>query len=1347
MRHFLTILMMWSVVTAVFAQQTIRLDDQPKSYPPMVSKGELLGSIPALRDLKPNTKATMPIPPKMAYKRNYFQANELKNPSPMPPDGDPLAKNRVANRESGPEVIPGLNFEGNRDGSIDPPDPTGAIGKHHYVQMTNANGGSWFQVWDKTTGASVYGPIHSSTFWDQVNSGSVGDPIVKYDHDAERWLIMEMQGIFTNELLIAISDDSDPTGGWKAYRIQTVGWGDYPKLYIWPNAYFITVNEIIGGNNCTGYALERSDILAGAPFFDLYRFVMPNYTGINFQPATAADWDPGPPPPAGSPGYMFRVYDDAWEGGQDHLQIWKVQVDWNNPGQSSITGPDRLYPTPFETKVCYGNGLFDCLEQPGDAPRITALENIIMYRAAYRNFGTYESVLFNHVTDVSGQVGQGGDAAIRWYELRKQAGTDWAIYQEGTYAPDIVTNRFMATIASDEAGNIGLGYSAVSEFLYPGLYLTGRRSSDPLGEMTLQEYTLMPGQESHNGQRWGDYSSLHVDPEDGRTFWFTGEYRPEGPSWGTRIGSFKVQRDTFDLKPTALTAPVPSSFLGNNEQVRASFLNGGIEKAEGFSASLYFEGNLVVTEPVPLSIESGESAEFTFSSTVDMSELGKTYHFMILTEWNKDQFRRNDTLRTSVRKLTSNDVEVIGKYNLPGLVCGSETDFGIIIRNASGLPMQSAKVHWRINSQPTNIYDWTGNLAPGERDTINFTATGILNGLNSLTIFATDPNGMPDEDGSNNTLFPIKFNGNLSGTYLTAEAQTNFGVLVWELRTQANGLLAFGELSTGQNFTQICSNDQTCYNLILRSGTFSWQGQFKLYDIYGNVLLEANSADPAGKTYLICTPPRQQIDLGALSLVSPVSNAGLGAAEPVTIRFRNFGQTDQNNIELAYRLNGGNWNIETFSESLNAGGTRTYTFATTEDLSTQGGIYVFEIRATVPNDEQPGNDAVSVEVRNRAVRELEVTNVRTVQACSDPDFALLGVTVRNNGLGDNHQFDLLVKANGVQQPAAKLFETIPPDESTEILLIVQGLQFGPNTVEVDITNVNGHGEDEQPDNDTGSLSFELSADGFSVQLFFSTNDSPSENRWEVRDEQGNIIQAGGPYPQAFGFYIEEICLQKDQCYVFHLYDTGGNGMDGGIVVLSSPLGVPLWSYFGGNFGDEVSAQFCTVELCAGFSAEFAVVCPGNATLNDGKITAMPIGGTAPYQYSLDGADYQPSPVFENLTNGFYGLSILDANGCAFFQIVDLCLVNTVEPGFQRSMKVSPNPTKGMASIELPAVEGEESLLCEVLDARGKWVQSFRLVRWDDTLRGMAVLDNAPAGIYFIRVKGLPIPLTARLIKQ
>lgn len=1351
MKHILTLCLLWALSATVFAQKTIRQDDPPQSYAPMVSKGEFLGNIRPLRDLKPHTQAPEHVPAKLAQKRNYFFSNKMNNPNPLPKDGDPLAKNNAVERGSGPEIIPGFNFEGIRDVSgVTPPDPTGDIGKDHYMQMVNASGGSWFQVWDKLTGESVYGPALSSTIWSEVGSGSIGDPIVQYDHDAERWLIMELQGFFTNELLIAISDNSDPTGGWKAYRFQTLGFGDYPKLYVWPDAYFVTVNEITSGNECSGYALERSAMLAGDPTFDLYRFMMPNYQAIAYQPATGADWEGGPPPPAGSPGYIFRVYDDAWDGGQDHLQIWEVDLNWNDPSQSSLTGPEKVYPTPFEVRVCHGSLAlsFDCIEQPDvNAPRITALENIIMYRAPYRNFGSYESVVFNHVSDVSGQVGDGGDAAVRWYELRKQGGGDWQIYQEGTYAPDLVTNRFMGTICTDDAGNIGLGYTGASQFLNPGLYLTARRNGDPLGEMPVQEYTLIAGEQSHYDVRWGDYSNMSVDPEDGRTFWFTGEYQPAGATWGTRIGSFRVQRDTYDISPQNLLAPVPSALLGNGETVKVEVYNGGIEPAPGFAISLYFDGNFVTTENVPVPLQPGQSLEHTFLSTVDLPVVGQNYNFRIITHWPMDQSIRNDTLDAVVKKLTSNDVAAVDKYNLSGLVCGSETDFGIIIRNASGLPLQSAKVHWRINTQPFQIYDWTGHLSPGEQDTINLHATGINNGLNGLKIFTSEPNGVQDEFTANDSLSPIKFYGNPDGTYMIAEAETDFGVLAWELRSQTDQLLVSGELSAGQTTAQVCSEDNFCYRFVLKASTFTWQGHFRLLDIFGNPLVESFFATQDEQIFNICTPERQQIDLGALGLIEPVSGPNLNATEPISIRFRNFGLTDQSNMEVAYRMNGGAWQTEVYPGTLAAGETAEHTFATTEDLSTLGGIYNFELSATTAGDQEIDNDTVHILVRNRALRELEITNVRTVQACNNTDFGFIGITVRNNGLGIDHEFDAQITVNGSPQPTVTNFANIPPDASVELNLYVQNLQFGSNTVAIDLTNVDGQGEDEQPSNDTGSITFDITPDGFPVQMVFGTNGTPQENHWELRDEQGNLVQSGGPYPQSFGFYGEELCLEEGKCYVFHLFDSGGNGMDGGIVQIFSPAGGDYWSYFGGDFGSEISAPFCALAPCADFFVGADVLQPSSIGASDGQITALPTGGLPPYQFNLNGGIFQSDPTFSNLPAGFYLLACYDANACLIELVIELGTIGTDEPFKLRSLKATPNPTSGMVQLEMPAIAGEQSLICEAFDTKGKLVQTTRLVRWGETLRGMVILDNAPAGLYFLKVKGLARPITAKVVKK
>ncbi|MEZ4926216.1 MAG: T9SS type A sorting domain-containing protein [Saprospiraceae bacterium] len=1321
-----------------------------KSYPAMVSSGEFLGDIAPLRETPPRTDYIVGEPGKLYEKRNYFSGNEAKNPNALPKNGDPLAKKNQTHPDgSGPEIIPGLNFEGLHDPSgVFPPDPSGDVGKDHYMQMVNTNSGAWIQIWDKYTGNSVYGPAKSSTIWSQVSSSSLGDCIVQYDHDAERWIIMELRSINSNELLVAISNSSDPTGSWKAYRIQTLGFPDYPKLYVWHNAYFITVNELVGGNKCSGYALNRAQMISGANNIDIYRFEMPNFQGITFQPATGADWEGGPPPPTGSPEYIFRIYDDSWDGGQDHLDIWEAYVDWSNPSLSHVDGPSLLFPQPFETRVCFGGSFsFDCIEQPGTNTRIAALENTIMYRAPYRNFGDHESVVLNHITDVSNMVGNGGDAEVRWYELRKSGGGDWQIYQEGTHAPDLQTNRFMPNISIDEAGNIGLGYSGCSSTLYPGLYLTGHRKGDDLGVMTLEEYTLAAGGASHTSNRWGDYSSMTVDPYDGRTFWFTGEYQPDAVSvWGTRIGSFKVQRDTYDLKPEVLVSPQPSPFLGNSEMVKVRIINGGLVPSDKFTVSLYMENNFIVKDTVFAPIDAGSAAEHTFSQTVSMPTPGKFYKFRIITDWDKDQFVRNDTLDYEVEKITSNDAAIVGKYNLPGLVCGTETDFALILKNASGVPMSSARVDWRINTQQNQVYNWTGNLAPGEQDSIELHAVNINDGLNSLRAICSLPNGVQDEKINNDTLL-VKFFGNNDGTYLTVESESDFGVLHWELRTLTNSVLAKGEVSASQPVAQICSDDNECYKVSLRANNFSWGGHFVLKDIFGKILVEITEAGTTEEIFTICTPQRQQIDVGPLSLESPVSGPGLTNAESITVQFRNFGYTPQSNISVGYQVNSGAWKNEVIPGPLGPGQTISHTFAGTEDLGQLGNAYSFTMTATVPSDENTSNDTSETVVLNSYIRELELISIDNSGACGDSSFALINILVKNNGLGDFHTFDVEYELNGVQQPnIPDNILTANQGESELVPLFITGLKNGTNTIVLNIANVNGEGPDEIPANDAQTSSFDINPNNQLIDITFSPDNNPQESTWDIVDSQGNILFSGGPYTEPMGINLENACLAKDSCYKFRIHDSGGNGMDNGFANLSIN-GMPVFEFTGQPFTNEYSQTFCVSALCSGFGMTANVTHVSGSGMNDGKIEAMTTGGTPPFSFILDNGNPQQSPIFSNLASGTYHLVVIDALGCAVEIDVSVGTVGSVEPGRQRKLQVSPNPTIGIAHLELPAFGNEKAANCDVFDMKGKLVQQTRLLRWDDGLHGNIALDKFPAGTYTIRVSGLDNVYVSRIIKK
>lgn len=423
-----------------------------------------------------------------------------------------------------------------------PPDPIGDVGPNHYVQMVNVH----FAIYDKS-GTLLDGPYPINSLWagqgGLCESNNDGDPIVLYDSMADRWVLAQFAGAATDAMCIAVSQTPDPTGAFYLYEFAVPQFPDYFKLGVWPDAYYMGSNEAA----YSSYAFDRLQMLAGLPATYV------RFTGeTNF--LLPADLDGATPPPVDSPGYFYTFKDNSFHGGNDRLEVFEFVVDFVTPGNSSFTLTDSLPLTAFNFTVC-GYFVFNCIPQLGTTQEVDAVSEWPMWRLQYRNFDNYETLVGNFAVDVDGT----DHAGIRWFELHQDGGGGWSLYQEGTYAPD-AHHRFMGSIAMDGAGDIALGYSVSSTSMYPSLRYATRLPGDPLG--TLQpEASLYEGAASQSGSnRWGDYSSMNVDPVDDCTFWYTGEYATGGTNWATRIGTFKVpgcgdggdftlaaEPDTFDV--------------------------------------------------------------------------------------------------------------------------------------------------------------------------------------------------------------------------------------------------------------------------------------------------------------------------------------------------------------------------------------------------------------------------------------------------------------------------------------------------------------------------------------------------------------------------------------------------------------------------------------------------------------------------------------------------------------------------------------------------------------------------------------------------------------------------------
>jgi len=505
---------------------TIAIAQQVQTGPEIINETHHDTSIPvrflATMATHPANKAVLPLhrrpgPPFVA--REAVAAEETVQQFPMP---------EVA-------TTPFQNFDGLRDrDGVAPPDTNASVGATQVVETTNLS----YQVFNKSTAASVFGPAEISSIWSGfggvcgTSSNSFSDPVVLYDKAANRWLVTILgssNGFVSGVECIAVSSTSDATGSYHRYSFSfgTNRLNDYPKFGVWPDAYYASYNMFsptlfLGAKVC---AYNRSHMLAGlsANAVCFQRIPSPSAIDFSFLPS---DWDGSTAPPAGGPNFFLELFTTTT------LHLFKFHVDFATPSNTTFTGPTTITVNSF-TEPCLPSGT--CIPQSGTTQKLDSLGDRLMFRLAYRNFGDHEALVAAHSVKGSSTA-----AAVRWYEIRSPNGTP-KIFQQGTFGISGLA-LWMPSIGMDKLGNIALGFSKSSGTTHPGLGYTGRIPSDPIGSMeSAANIVVGAGSQTGNLSRWGDYSSMSIDPGDNCTFWYTNEYIPSNGSfnWHTRLASFK----------------------------------------------------------------------------------------------------------------------------------------------------------------------------------------------------------------------------------------------------------------------------------------------------------------------------------------------------------------------------------------------------------------------------------------------------------------------------------------------------------------------------------------------------------------------------------------------------------------------------------------------------------------------------------------------------------------------------------------------------------------------------------------------------------------------------------------
>lgn len=490
----------------------------------------------------------------------------------------------------------GLNIEMSQQnaavggsGSI-PPDTMGAVGPNHIVEMINGN----FEIFDKTTGASVEDRSLNS-FWSNrvgvpaFTQGRVFDPRVVYDTASQRWFATvidddvdaDNNGVNeqSNNLYVARSDTSDPTGDWDGLQIDadTVGaeeFHDYETLGLDADGLYSCTQDFVGGGNESCYSIPKADLLQATPTAaNLSRFEA-TPAGL---PATGGSWQPA---------LDFGLSDGrAAVLGTTGGTLQRTNI-------LGAAGPGATLGTAVPIAGDPGHADPPAARQPDDADTGDGIETI--ENVAPRFVGNVVE-LGNSLWAAHSVQGSAANAAVRWYEINETTNT---VIQTGLiddpdrdfHEPSITVNNHGdvvvgytcsgPTLAASACVSLGTTTGGVTTFQPPAILHTGngfyyRDSCNPAA----------PGSTCNERNRWGDYSATVIDPVDQCSFWTFQEYVSVGGTgdvgpapdtaesglWGTRatkltfdgcVADTASQADVSVVKECKPDVPMPAGETG-----------------------------------------------------------------------------------------------------------------------------------------------------------------------------------------------------------------------------------------------------------------------------------------------------------------------------------------------------------------------------------------------------------------------------------------------------------------------------------------------------------------------------------------------------------------------------------------------------------------------------------------------------------------------------------------------------------------------------------------------------------------------------------------------------------------
>lgn len=469
-------------------------------------------------------------------------------------------------------VVLGTPLSVSNTGAI-PPDSTAAVSSSHVVLGVNSASGSLITVTDKSNTFIASFTLSSLAGTLNCSGATRGDPQVMFDHEAQRWVLLELGVPSTNVLCVYLSDTADPLGNYSSFMYDFDPYfPDFPKIGLWRRAYLLTFNmQPLGPSDSPEdmCVIDREHMLnfvptvnVTAPYMLCAASFLGRLSGFGFQAWTPISAEGGPMPPqeteaANAPGigavFMRHVDDEFHEAGGTPLVDFIEIEHWSNINWTAGTFSAQRYRVnvnDFDSSFSGCTASDECIPTP-TAQELDPVREVINQRLSYRYIPQtgQESVVGTFTSHANGTA----TARVRWFELRWSTPNlmtvpkSWRLFQQGTLPFQDGVHRWMGAINMDGNGTITLCYSESNGSVYPSLQVVTRLGNDPLGMMRTPLLldagdvgSIIPS------KRWGDYASVSIDPDSSRYFYVTGQRSSNTYPWVVSLTRLRVLGETVE---------------------------------------------------------------------------------------------------------------------------------------------------------------------------------------------------------------------------------------------------------------------------------------------------------------------------------------------------------------------------------------------------------------------------------------------------------------------------------------------------------------------------------------------------------------------------------------------------------------------------------------------------------------------------------------------------------------------------------------------------------------------------------------------------------------------------------